>query len=106
MFSRIVSMRPKANTVVQLTKTLEDQILPLLRKQDGFQDEVCLVSADTKKAIIISFWDRQENADKYAANAYPQILTAVKPLLEEDPIVKNYEILSSTFYKKPVKETV
>jgi quinol monooxygenase YgiN len=106
MFARIVTMRPKPNTVVQLTKVLEDQVLPTLRKQDGFQDEVCLISADTKKAVVISFWGRQEQADKYSVTAYPQILEAVKHLLEETPVAKSYEMLSSTFYKKADKATI
>jgi hypothetical protein len=106
MFARIVTMRPKGNTILQLTKALEEKVLPVLRKQDGFEDEVCLVSPDSKKAIVISFWQRQEQADKYAAVAYPQILESVKHLLEETPVLKSYDVLSSTFYKTPAKTTV
>lgn len=106
MVSRIVTLRPKVNTVLQLTKALEEQVLPVLRKQDGFQDEVCLISPDKHKAIVISFWGRQEQADAYARNAYPQVLETVRHLLEETPVVKKYDILSSTFYKAVEKVTV
>jgi hypothetical protein len=64
------------------------------------------VSQDTKKTIVISFWGRQEQADKYGSTAFPKILETVKHLLEETPIVKNYDVLSSTFYKTAVKATV
>jgi quinol monooxygenase YgiN len=106
MFARIVTMRPKGNNILQLTKALEEQVLPVLRKQDGFEDEVCLISSDTKKAIVISFWQRQEQADKYATTTYPQILETVKHLLDDTPAVKSYDVFSSTFYKTAVKATV
>ena len=106
MFVRIVTMRPNGNNMPQLTKALEEQVLPMLRKQDGFEDDVCLVSAGSKKAILISFWQRQEQADTYAATTYPQILEAVKHLLEKTPAVKSYDVISSTFYKTAVKATI
>lgn len=106
MFSRIVTLRPKTNTVLQLTKALEEQVLPMLRKQDGFQDEICLISPDKNKAMVISFWGRKEQAEAYGRTAYPQVLETVKHLLEEAPVVKNYDILSSTFYKTAEKATI
>ena len=106
MFSRIVTMRPKPNSAVQLTKMLEEQVLPSLRKQDGFRDQVCLLSSDTKKVIVISFWDRQEQADAYGRTTFPQVLETVKHLLEETPAVKAYDVLSSTVHKTAIKATV
>jgi quinol monooxygenase YgiN len=106
MFSRIVTMHPKSSSVTQLTKALEDQILPILRKQEGFQNEISFLSPDTKDAVVISFWDRQEHADAYARTAYPQVLQSIKNLLEDTPHVKNYDILSSTFQKVAVKAAI
>lgn len=106
MFSRIVTMRPKAGSSTKLTQMLEDQILPILRKQAGFKDEISLLSPDATKAIVVSFWDGKEQADAYGRTVYPQVLEMAKDLLEEDPIVKNFEVVSSTFYKTAVKATV
>ena len=106
MFSRIVTMRPKTDSIVQLTKMLDEQILPILRKQEGFRDEVCLLSEDTSKAVIVSFWDRKEQAETYGRTVYPQILESVKKLLDETPVVRNYDVLSSTFHKLAEKATV
>ena len=105
MFSRIVTMRPKSDSITQLTKMLDEQILPLLRKQDGFRDEVCLLSSDTKKAVVISFWDREQQADAYGRTAYPKVLEMVDKYLDETPAVKTYNVFSSTFYKLAVAAT-
>ena len=99
MFSRILTMHPKSNCITQLTKTLEEQVLPQLRKQEGFKDEIFFLSPDTKDAVVISFWDRKENAETYNRTAYPQALQSVKDFLEESPQVKTYDIVSSTFFK-------
>lgn len=106
MFARIVTMRPRVGAADQLAKSLEEKILPMLRNQDGFKDEICLLNSDKKKAVVISFWERQEQAENYAATAYPQILATVKHLIEEAPIIKNYDVLSSTFHTAAVEATV
>jgi hypothetical protein len=99
MFSRIVTMRLKPNNVDQLTKIVEDQVLPLLRKQEGFKDEVFFVSPDGRDAIGMSLWDRKENAESYSNRAYPQVIQALTNVLEGNPQVKHYEVFSSTFHK-------
>ena len=99
MFSRILTMHPKPDSITQLTKTLEEQVLPQLRKQEGFKDEIFFLSPDTKDAVVISFWDRKESAEAYNRTAYPQVLQSVKDLLEGSPLVKTYDIVSSTFFK-------
>jgi hypothetical protein len=42
MFVRNVSINLKPNTLTEFTKTMESEIIPLLRKQKGFQDEITL----------------------------------------------------------------
>ena len=43
MFVRNVSMHLKPNTLNEFTRTLESEIIPLLRKQKGFRDEITAV---------------------------------------------------------------
>ena len=40
MYARNVSINLKPNTASEFTRTLENDILPLLRKQNGFKDEI------------------------------------------------------------------
>ncbi|PYV22410.1 MAG: hypothetical protein DMG24_16880, partial [Acidobacteria bacterium] len=66
MFARSVSLRLKPNSVAEFTRTLENEIIPLLRKQKGFQDEITLVAPGGLEAIGISLWDQKENAEAYS----------------------------------------
>ena len=106
MFARNVSFRLKANSVAQYTKLMEDEIIPLLRKQKGFRDEIAFVAPDGKEAVGISLWDQKESADAYNRDAYPQVLKAMGKVIEGTPQVHSYEVSNSTFHKIAVHATV
>ncbi len=99
MFARNVSMRLKPNSVGEFTRTFENEILPLLRKQKGFQDELTLVAQGGTEAVGISLWDEKENAETYARGTYPQVLTTLAKVIEGTPRVQPYEVSNSTFHK-------
>ena len=99
MYARNVSMHLKANTAGEFTQTLEKDVLPLLRKQNGFKDEISFVAADRSEAVAISLWERKENADSYSRDIYPQVLKSLTNVLEGTPKVEAYEVSNSTFHR-------
>jgi len=99
MYARNVTMHLKANTAGQFTQTLEKDVLPLLRKQNGFKDEISFVAPDRSEAVSISLWDRKENAESYSRDTYPQVLKTLTNVLEGTPKVEAYEVSNSTFHK-------
>jgi hypothetical protein len=99
MYARNVTMSLKPNTASEFTKTLEKEILPLMRKQSGFKDEITLLGASGKDAVAISLWDRKENADQYGRDTYPQVLRDLAKVVEGTPQVHGYEVSNSTFHK-------
>ena len=106
MFSRIITMHLKPNSASQLAKAVEEQVLPVLRKQEGFRDEIFFVSTDGKSATAISFWDRQANAESYSDKAYPQVAQMLTNLVEGSPQVKTYDVFSSSCHKIAAPVTV
>ena len=106
MFSRNVSMRLKPNSVAEFTKTLENEIIPLLRKQKGFQDEITFVVPGGTEAVGVSLWDQKENAEAYDRVAYPQVLNALSKVIEGTPKVQAYEVSNSTFHKIAARPAV
>ncbi len=99
MFARNVSIRLKPNSVTEFTKTLENEIIPLLRKQKGFQDEITFVVPGGTEAVGISLWDQKESAEAYDRGTYPQVLNALSKVIEGTPRVQGYEVCNSTFHK-------
>jgi hypothetical protein len=99
MFARRVAMQLKPNAAAQFTQKLEEDILPLLRKQKGFQDELTFISPSGAKAFAISLWDRSESAEAYGRETYPQVVKILSELIEGTPKVFAYLVSNSTFHK-------
>lgn len=102
MYARNVAMNLKPNVGDEFTRMLEDDIVPILRKQSGFTDELTFISPTGNQAIAISLWDDKASAEAYQRNAYPQILRSLSKVLEGTPVVTTYDVATSTCHKIPV----
>ena len=98
MFARHVSMHLKPNSVGEFSRTMEKEIIPSLRKQKGFQDEVTFIASKGTGAVAISMWDRKENAEAYNRETYPEVLKAFAKVLEGPLHIETYEVANSTFH--------
>jgi heme-degrading monooxygenase HmoA len=99
MYARNVSLGLKPNSAKEFTQKFEKDILPLLRKQNGFKDEITFLGEGGKNAVAISLWDRKESADAYSRETYPKVLKGLATMVEGTPEVSSYEVASSTFHK-------
>ena len=105
MFARRVSMQLKPNSVAELTQSLEKEIIPLLRRQKGFQDELTFVVPGGTYAFGISLWENKENAEAYNAGPYAEVTKILSKLVEGTPKVETFEVANSTFHKIAVAVT-
>ena len=99
MFARNVTMRLKPNSVPEFTKTFENEVLPMLRKQTGFQDELTLVLPGGTEVVGISLWEKKENAETYDRGTYAQVLKTLAKVIDGTPKVQTYDVCNSTFHK-------
>ena len=98
MIARNVTMHLKPNSAAEFTQTFQKEILPLLRQQKGFQDEITFIIPGGQDAVGVSFWDKQENADAYSRGTYPEVVKALRNVLDGTPQVQHFEVLNSTFH--------
>lgn len=99
MYARQVSMDLKQDKRTQFTQKIEAEILPLLRKQKGFQDEITFVDPNGRDAFAISLWDSKESAEAYSKSSYAEVTKLLSNLVDGTPRVKAYEVANSTFHK-------
>jgi heme-degrading monooxygenase HmoA len=92
-------MQLKPNSNAEFTQRIEKDILPLLRKQKGFKDEITFVVPGGTEAFAISFWDNRENAEAYNRATYPEVTKILARVVEGTPKVETYEVANSTFHK-------
>ena len=99
MLARNVLLHLKPNSVADFTHTIEKEIIPLLRKQKGFQDELTFIDPDGLEAVGISLWDREEDAEVYNRGTYKDVLKALARVIDGTPQIQNFEVSNSTFHK-------
>jgi hypothetical protein len=99
MFARSVSIHLKSNMLYDYNRAFENDILPLLRKQKGFQDEITLSNSGSWDVIAISLWDSKSNAEAYNSNTYPEVLRTVARMMDGTPKVQTFEVVASTSHK-------
>lgn len=98
MHARNLTFHLKANTAAEFTRTVETDVLPVLRKQNGFKDEITFVAASRNEAVAISLWDKKESADAYNRDTYPRVLESLSKVVEGTPRLEAYEVSNSTFH--------
>ena len=81
------------------TRSFDKDILPLLRKQNGFKDEITFSGPGGVDVNAISLWDNKASADTYNTNSYPEVLKTMARFIEETPTVHTSEVVNSTFHK-------
>ena len=99
MFARRVHMHLKPNSVAEFTQKLEKDVLPLLRKQQGFRDEITFVSHDGREGFGISLWDKRENAETYSRGTYPEVTKILATVVEGTLQAETFEVANSTFHR-------
>jgi quinol monooxygenase YgiN len=103
MYARNVSLRLKANTMNEFTRTFDREIVPLLRKQTGFQHEITCGDPTGQDVVAISLWDNKEHADAYNSAGYAQVLKLLNAVLDGTPKVQGLNVMSSTLQAARVK---
>src|SRR5208283_4112081 len=101
-YARNVSFRLKPNTQSEYTRTFENQVLPLLRKQKGFKDEITLTNPGNQDVVAISLWENKANADDYNTNTYPEVMKTLAKVVDGTPRVQTFETVNSTFHNVAV----
>jgi len=92
-------MKLRANYGAEFTRLIENEIIPLLRKQKGFRDEITFVAPERSEAVANSFWDTKEDAEAYNLAGYQEVLKTLSKAVEGTPKVETFEVANSTFHK-------
>jgi hypothetical protein len=97
MFARNVSIHLKPAMLNDYTKTFTADVLPVLRKQKGFQNEISFCSPNSLDLTAISLWDTRENAELYAKNSYADVVKILSKTIDGTPTVRSEDVIQSTF---------
>jgi len=100
MYTRVVEITSKSGKATELSNTINDKVVPILKKQAGFIDEAVLVSdAESNRILAVSFWNSKEDAERYHQEQFPKINEMLTNLLEGPPVIHTFNVDSSTIHR-------
>jgi heme-degrading monooxygenase HmoA len=100
MYTRVVELTSKSGKARELSNTINDKVLPILKKQTGFVDETVLASdTEETRILALSFWNSKEDAERYHREQYPAIHGMMRHLLEGEPVIRTFNVDSSTTHR-------
>ena len=99
MFARNLSLRLKPNTLSEFTRIFDKEVIPMLRKQSGFRDEIIFAVPGELDVVAISLWDTKDYAEAYNTAGYPEVLKILDKVLDGTPKVRVSDVISSTIHQ-------
>jgi heme-degrading monooxygenase HmoA len=96
MFARIVEFVPKLEKKAEFVKVLRQEVLPILKKQQGFLEILPFdPEVATEKMICVTLWTDKREAERYEREAYPKVEGIVKPYLATPVTFTHYNVETS-----------
>ena len=99
MFTRIVELNTQQGKEKQATKTINDQVMPLLKNQPGFVDLIVVSGTEPDRIMALSFWKNKEDVERYIREQYPKVNEILRPFLTAAPTVRMGNVEISTTHK-------
>ena len=100
MYARRLVMQLHQNEAVDFIRAVESEIIPLLRKQPGFRDELVLIDPDRSRAESISFWNSQENAERFGKGPYSDLLRMLRKYIKDKPHFEGFQVANTTLHRQ------
>jgi heme-degrading monooxygenase HmoA len=100
MFARVVETATKPGKSQDVANTITEKILPFLRQEPGFLDEMVLTSdMESNRVLGISFWKTREDAERYDREQFPKVNEILSNLIETPPMIRTFHVHTSTPHK-------
>src|SRR5438552_4270634 len=100
MFTRAVELTSKSGKSRDLSNAINEQVVPMLKKQAGFVDEIVLVSdAERDRVLALSFWKTREDAERYHREQYNTVREKLQHLIDAEPVIRTFDVHTSTGHK-------
>jgi len=97
VFARAAFIKVEPGCEVELTRTLEQEVLPLFQKEKDFRGLLAFTFPNGTKALSLSLWDRKESSRGFCARGFGA-LTALARVALGTLSVQVYEVSNYTFH--------
>ena len=100
MHSLIIEGTLKPGKKTEFVTSWKNEILPNLKKQPGFVDEILLFASEQPdRGVGLSFWKTKEEAERYHGEVFPKVADGVGHLINGAPTVRSFNVeAAETFH--------
>ena len=96
MFARIVELTPKPEMKEEIVNVIRKEVLPVLKKQQGFMEFLPFVpEIKTEKWIAVSLWAEKRDAERWEREGFPHVEGILKLYLAVPAICNYYNVETS-----------
>ncbi len=100
MFLLLIEGSVKPGKRDDFIKAWKKEILPNLKKQSGFVDEILnFALTDPERAVGLCFWKTQEDAERYHREVLPRITNSLQQLIAGPPTVRAFTVEASETFR-------
>ena len=100
MIARIIQVTTKPGKLEEFVKTMAERSLPIVKQQPGFVEAMVLTSETQREELIgIAIWKSKKDAEKYASGPGREALEAMRPLLQQVPTIRTFNLVASTAHE-------
>jgi heme-degrading monooxygenase HmoA len=100
MHTLIIEGTLKPEKKDEFLKTWRNEILPTLKKQNGFVEETLLFETDNpNRGVGLSFWKTREDAEKYHRDVFPRLVSSVQSAMQDPPTVRRFDVEASDTFR-------
>lgn len=96
MFTHQVALRLRADSTEALTRKVNKLILPILRAQDGFCQEITIVAPDRLTAILETHWTTLNDAKNFNRTGYLDVLRVLSEVVIALPRARTFQAAEMT----------
>ncbi len=93
MFARILEFVPLREKKDEFIRVVQKEVLPILRRQDGFLEILPLVpEIKTEKVLAVTLWTDKKDLERDEKEWFPRVEQILKPYLSTPSVRKLYTL--------------
>ncbi|MGB9233864.1 MAG: hypothetical protein WCC04_05575 [Terriglobales bacterium] len=97
MFTRILEFVPKMEKKEELIRVLKNEVLPILKKQQGFLEILPFFpEVKNEKALAVTLWAEKKDVERYEKDWFPKVEEMIKPYVATPIIMHNVYRVETT----------
>jgi len=93
MYARVVKVEFQEGRLDEAKRIVNESVVPVLKNQKGFKNQILLIQQETRKALSINIWETETDLKAFETGSqYSEVLGKLATVLAAQPDSEAYEV--------------